>query len=78
MNDINWPELVAALTALALALASYLKARTAAAEARNASVLAEDTELSTRDAHARLDRTDAAIGASVLGGVWSSRDDERA
>ena len=75
MDDINWPELVAALTALALALAGYLKARTAAAEARNAADSAELADSAAVDAHKRLDKTDAAIGASVLGGAWSSRDD---
>ena len=75
MSDINWPELATALTALALALAGYLKARTAAAEARSAALTAEDNDLAVRDAHARLDRTDTAIGTAILGGGWSSRDE---
>ena len=76
MNAINWPELVTALAALLVALAGYLKARTATQEARVAANAAELADIAAADAHSRLDKTDAAIGSSILGGGsgWSSRD----
>jgi hypothetical protein len=75
MDAINWPELIAALAALLVALAGYLKARIAAQEARAAADAAELADSAAIDAHARLDRTDAAIGSGILGGSWSSRDE---
>ena len=76
MDAIDWAGLVGALTALLVALAGYLKARTATQTATDATRAAEMADSHAEDAHNRLDKTDAAIGSSILGGgAWSSRDD---